>query len=93
MKARPETNLLEQQLGRIRDRQLRHLLRALAVGTPSVVSHQPALGTRVDLEFVGRDHETLEQQLRRAIPNKAVTLHLPQSQPTFAGATFSGLAR
>jgi hypothetical protein len=53
--------LLEQQLGRVRDRQLRHLLRALTIRTPSVVPHQSTFLARVHLELVRGNHESFEE--------------------------------
>lgn len=52
-------HLLEQQLGSIRYRELRHLLGAFAIRAPSVVPHQTTVFTGVNLKFVGRDHEPL----------------------------------
>lgn len=78
------TDLLEEQFSGIRNRQLCHLLGALAVRAPPVVPHQPALLACVHLELVRRNHQPFKQQLRRAVSNQTVALHLSESQPAFA---------
>lgn len=84
--------LLEEQLRRIRNRQLCHLLRALAIRAPAVVSHEPALLAGVHLELVRRDHQSFEQKLCRAITNETIALHLSETQATLARPTLRGLA-
>ncbi len=86
------THLLEQQLRRVWNRQLRHLFRALAVRAPAVVPHKPALFARVHGELVRREHESLEEELRRAVADEAVALHFAEAETAFTGATLCGLA-
>jgi hypothetical protein len=78
------TDLLEQELGSIRNRQLRHFFGAFAVGAPAIVPHQTALLTCVHLELVRGNHETLKKKLCCAIANETVSLHFSQPKTAFA---------
>lgn len=74
-----DAHLLEQQLGGVRDSQLSHFLGTFAVRAPSVVSHKPALLTRVDFEFIRGDHKTFQEELSGAIANQAVSFHFTET--------------
>lgn len=62
-------DLLEQELCSVRDGQLRHSFRALAVRAPSIITHQAAFLTCIHLKLVGRYHETFEEELCRPVAN------------------------
>lgn len=44
------------------------------------------------LEFVGADHEALEEELCRAVADETVALHFAEAEPALAGSTLGGLA-
>ena len=58
-----------------------------------VVSHQPTPWTYVDVELIRADHEPLHQHHRGPVPNKAISLHLSQAEPTVSRPSLRGLAR
>ena len=76
---RSRTHLLEEQLRRIRDRELRHFLGGLAVRAPAVVPEQTALLAGVDLKLVRGDHESLEEQLCCTVADETVAFHLSET--------------
>ena len=88
-----EAYLLEQQLCSVRNRQLCHMLGALAIRAPTVVSHQPALLACIHLELVRRDHQPFYEELRRTVTNEAIALHLAQAKASFPRPTFRRLSR
>ena len=51
--------LLEQQLGGVWNRELRHLFGAFAIRAPPIVSHQATVFASVNFKFVGGDHKPL----------------------------------
>ena len=61
------THLLDEQLRRIWDCELHDPLARLAFRTPSIVPQHPAGFAYLRLERVGGYHQTLQQELRRAV--------------------------
>jgi hypothetical protein len=84
--------LLKQQFCSVRNSQLSHFFRALAVCTPSVVAHKAACLTCIDLEFIRWDHKTFQEELGSTVADQTVAFHFAQPQTTFARPTFSGLS-
>jgi len=41
-----------------------------------VVTHETALLTDIDLERIGRNHETFEEKLGSSVSDETITLHL-----------------
>lgn len=68
---RDQTHLLDQQLRSIRDRQLHNPLAVLAFWTPIGVTEHTALFAYLRFESVRGDHESFEEELGGAVPDKA----------------------
>ena len=83
---------LEEELAGVGEHELDDPLGRLAPGAPAVVAHEAALLADVDLERVGRHHEALEEELRCAVRDEAVALHLAEAQAAVARATLGRLA-
>ena len=83
--------LLEEQLRSIRNRQLRHLFRALAIRAPSIVTQEPTFLAGMHFELVRGDLESLDEELGGAVADEAVAFHLTETETTFARATFGWL--
>ena len=59
--------------------------------TPARVAHESASIANVGGEFVGRDHETLEEQHGGAVADQTIALHLAETKATVAGTAFRWL--
>ena len=64
------THLLDQQLRGVRDRDARYRAAFPTTLTPALVRQHPALFTDLRVEAVGRDHESFEEELGRAITDQ-----------------------
>ena len=62
-----------------------------AVVAPPLVAEQSALVADVDVEGVGGDHETLDEQHARAVSDQTIALHLSESKTTLTGSTLRWL--
>ena len=77
---------------RVSDDQIPELRNAAGLThAPAVVTHEPARSADVDLERVRRDHQTLQEELRGAVGDQAIALHLAETKTTVARTTLGGL--
>lgn len=85
--------LLEQQLRSIWNGHPHHIATGLTSLAPFMLTHEPALLANIDFVRIAAQHEPFDQELRRAIGDETVTLHLSETQTASSGSSLCRLSR